>query len=963
MKKTLSFLFIIIGSMAVSPHVSLAQELLTRPIVRLIYFYPRDRAPEPGIDEKMDKLIKDVQQLYANQMEVHGFGRKTFIFQTDASDHAVVHHIRGKFTAAYYEHGTIGKVGEEINEQFDISKSIYLTVVDSGYLVNGASGVASRGNGRGGGLACINNRGSLDEKVPLTAHELGHTFGLDHDFRNRVNIMSSGWEVADGQLVRPIGLSKCTAELLDVHRYFNAGHQSENVSNNTKIQMLTPIEDPPNAIRLRFEITDVDGLHQAILYGGIFGTIGCKRLTGNSNNTVEFTTTTVTPRFKHVYLDVIDIDGNISGKFFPIDVTHLLPSKVVSVPNVNLAAAVRKALNLAPGDALTTLLMLELTFLGARDRQITDLTGLEYAIHLAQLYLPDNTISDISPISGLAKLRALYLNSNNITDVPSLAGLTQLTTLLLERNNITDIASLAGLTQLDILYLGHNNITDVSVLSELTNLRILSLHDNNVSDVSALTGLARLHELSLGYNTISDSDIAALSGLTQLEKLNLDGNSIKDVSALSNLTQLESLSLGRNFSITDVSALSNLTQLEFLALHDNLITDVSALSSLTQLTLLFLTGNAIFDVSPLVELDLPGEPWQSTGLHLGRNPLNYASIHTHIPAMQAKGVEVKFDPRTYPALDIISGTGQQAAGGEGLTDPFVVAAIDARGTPMQGVSVNFTVIAGSGELSLTNATTDAGGRAQTTLTLGPNPGINRVQATAAALQSSVPFITVAVEAPAPITEDVETPQHIAEDVNGDGVVNVQDLVLVSSRLGQTGQNAADVNGDAVINVQDLVLVAAALGEGAAAAPALHPSVLAKLSGKDIQRWLDDAKHLGRTDAAHLHGIAVLEQLLALLLSKETTLLANYPNPFNPETWIPYQLAQPTEVTLHIYAVNGALIRALALGHRPAGVYHTKNREAYWDGRNEQGEKVANGVYFYTLSAGDFTATRKMLIRK
>ena len=93
------------------------------------------------------------------------------------------------------------------------------------------------------------------------------------------------------------------------------------------------------------------------------------------------------------------------------------------------------------------------------------------------------------------------------------------------------------------------------------------------------------------------------------------------------------------------------------------------------------------------------------------------------------------------------------------------------------------------------------------------------------------------------------------------------------------------------------------------------------------------------------------------------LLQNYPNPFNPETWIPYQLAETIDATLRIYAVNGTLIRTLALGHQPAGMYHSRPRAAYWNGKNEVGEPVASGVYFYTLKAGDFSKIRKMLIRK
>ena len=103
--------------------------------------------------------------------------------------------------------------------------------------------------------------------------------------------------------------------------------------------------------------------------------------------------------------------------------------------------------------------------------------------------------------------------------------------------------------------------------------------------------------------------------------------------------------------------------------------------------------------------------------------------------------------------------------------------------------------------------------------------------------------------------------------------------------------------------------------------------------------------------------------LSKAVPKENALFANYPNPFNPETWIPYQLAKSTDVNITIYAADGTLVRTLALGHQAAGVYQSKGRAAYWDGTNAQGEPVASGVYFYTLTAGEFRATRKLLIRK
>jgi len=111
------------------------------------------------------------------------------------------------------------------------------------------------------------------------------------------------------------------------------------------------------------------------------------------------------------------------------------------------------------------------------------------------------------------------------------------------------------------------------------------------------------------------------------------------------------------------------------------------------------------------------------------------------------------------------------------------------------------------------------------------------------------------------------------------------------------------------------------------------------------------------------AIANLENLLAAEVPARPRLLPNYPNPFNPETWIPYQLATPAEVTVSIHAADGRLVRTLALGHQAAGAYESKSRAAYWNGRNGVGERVASGVYFYTLTAGEFTATRKMLILK
>ncbi len=217
----------------------------------------------------------------------------------------------------------------------------------------------------------------------------------------------------------------------------------------------------------------------------------------------------------------------------------------------------------------------------------------------------------------------------------------------------------------------------------------------------------------------------------------------------------------------------------------------------------------------------------------------------------------------------------------------------------------------------------------------------------------------------PTFESAQVIAPLLGDVNRDGVVNILDLVMVASSFGQRVQeegNPADINEDGIVSIVDLVRVAGAL-DNAAAAPALHPQAEALLTTKDVQQWLIQAEQVALTDAISQRGILYLEQLLATLTPKETALFPNYPNPFNPETWIPYQLANPSEVLITIYDARGRVVRRLDLGHQHEGYYTTQNRAAYWDGRNNVGERVASGIYFYTLTVGDFTTTRKMVILK
>ena len=681
-------------------------------------------------------------------MERHGFGRKTFTFETNADGNALVHHVGGRFTSSYYSgnlniHDLSGKVISEIADRLNRSTNMYLVAVDSGWGGGGTGG----GNPSGGSALITIERERFDtstyltlrELGYLTAHELGHAFGLSHDFRDPVNIMAYRSDVSPQ-------LSRCNAEWLDAHRYFNPGQVDFDIS--PTIRMLPPLESPPNGTRLRFEVTDADGLHQAQLI--IPSTIsdptpgvklwGCKTLSGESD-TVEFIMTDLTPNTKEIWLAVIDIHGNWTWQNFPIDVASLLPAEVaVSIPTEHLAAAVRQALGLPPSDDITEQSMLELTRLTLNPGNIVNLAGLEHARNLVWLHLRHNQVGDISPLAGLRSLANLELGYNNISDIGPFAGLTRLTILNLPDNNISAVSPLAGLARLKILDLARNNISDIKPIAGLTDLYSLRLSDNSISDISVVAGLTKLTELDLSDNNVSD--ISAVAGLNNLTQLSLGGN-ISDIAAVARLTNLTRLILWRN-NISDISAVAALTDLTVLGLESNSITDISPVSGLTNLTELYLANNNISDILPLVE---------NTGLGGGdrinvwRNPLSYASINTHIPDLQERGVEVFFHNRTPQKIRIVSGNDQHGMPDATLAKPFVVEIQDQKGAAFEGVPVTFAVTEGDGTLHTTRTATDSNGRAESTLTLGPNPGTNTVTVSVAGSQEKETFNAEGVRTP------------------------------------------------------------------------------------------------------------------------------------------------------------------------------------------------------------------------
>ena len=201
------------------------------------------------------------------------------------------------------------------------------------------------------------------------------------------------------------------------------------------------------------------------------------------------------------------------------------------------------------------------------------------------------------------------------------------------------------------------------------------------------------------------------------------------------------------------------------------------------------------------------------------------------------------------------------------------------------------------------------------------------------------------------------------DVNGDGQVNLADVVAIAPHIG-TDNGEYDVDGNGRVNVADMIYVVQHFGETPRSPSAMSDMALLEgLTPSMVKEWIDMAHAADDGSEAFRKGIATFKSLLDLIAPKETVLLPNYPNPFNPETWIPYHLAHDADVTITIYDTKGAIMRQLDIGHRAAGYYTAQSKAAYWDGRNERGESVASGVYFYYLSAGDYSKTRRMVILK
>ena len=621
---------------------------------------------------------------------------------------------------------------------------------------------------------------------------------------------------------------------------------------------------------------------------------------------------------------------------------------VAAVPDVDSAADVTAA-HLAKITSLS-LSSLEITSLKAGDFDgLTSLTTLN---------LGSNSISDISTLAGLTSLTTLNLSANSISDISALSKLTSLTTLNLSANSISDISALSKLTSLTTLNLGSNSVSNISTLSKLTSLTELNLGSNSASDISALSGLTSLTELNLLGNSISD--ISALSKLTSLTELNLYGNLISDISALSKLTALTELKLGNNYT-SDISALSGLTSLTTLDLHanslyGNSISNISALSGLTSLTKLNLSFKSISDISVLSGLT------SLTELHLGNTSISDISALSGLTSL----TKLWLGSNSISDISALSGLTSLTTlhlYANSISDISVLSGLTSLTTLNLHSNSISDISALSGLTSLTTLYLQSNSIGSVTplrdltvltnLSLRGNPITD--YAPLRTLKASNTSVSIDIDLDNNIpafTEGNSTTRTVAE--NTASGVNIGNAISATDADNHTltySLSGTDASSFSIVSTSGQLQTSAALDYETTTSYSVTVTVNDGNSGGDnISVTINVTDDVNGAPAAQTNPA-------------KTALLSNYPNPFNPETWIPYQLAKPADVTLTIYDVRGVVVRQLALGYRAAGVYHSRPRAAHWDGRNNIDEKVATGVYFVKFTAGDYTATRKMLILK
>ena len=711
--------------------------------------------------------------------------------------------------------------------------------------------------------------------------------------------------------------------------------------------------------------------------GGIINLSGLKYCTGLTRLNLSYNKiSAIIPLANLTNLTELTLWSNQVTDVSPL--ANLTNLKVLSVSNNQLT------------DLVSLANLTNLTELNLNHNQLTNLNGLANANfpELKDLSLVDNQLSDLNGLANvnLPKLISLRLWSNLITDLGPLANvdLSNLANLDLNDNQISDISPIVGNEGISgEIKLKNNPLNNTSLTSHILALIERGLkveHDEVPVDIIKIsdstfeaslrqklnlyprviinkTNTAGIVDLNMANTGVVNIDVEALKALPELKAINLAENPLSREAVVTQIPALETSGIKVNLGASE----ANLVELSV----DK--PEIAASQAATKtLTITVKDASDRLVKREVVTLAVDKGSIQKVADNQGDG--TYTAVYTAIDtvggaeiiAVTENGVvgtiKLKLVETIVSAKNSTFTVSIKASFKTEEPILVIVKLINKEEIALSNKEVKLKVSPAK-EIKIESemVRTDKKGEAELKFTAN-SKGVKKIAVVSGEIELD--------QTQAIIVKEVQPP--LLADVNDDGIVNIFDLVIIAGQFNKSGVSlSGDVNDDNLVNIFDLIMVAGNFGKSNIAAPTMLTNKLTFTTQQKqrIQSAIVELEDmLVRSEIEEL-VFNLLKTILPKRLSEQTQILPNYPNPFNPETWIPFELSRDSAVSVTIYNVVGTVVRSISMGYLEAGRYVSQSRAIYWDGKADSGERVASGTYFYTLKANTSTFTQKMIILK
>ena len=940
--------------------------------VRMIYFLPNDWPYRQEVVDSMKTVIPRVQTFYAEQMQAHGYGNKTFLFETDAQGEPLVHRVDGQHTFSHYDNTLGTAVVAELEETFDLDANIYVIVLGTDALRQGngqpAGGVGWRRTKNGGALVMANHFSFF-----VVAHELGHTFGLYHDFRDDAYTMSYGWS--------PDRLSACAAEFLSVHTYFNSAIPiAEGQPPTVEIISNTRYQPGTTSVPVRLQVSDSEGLHQVMLIGNAKP---CRGLAGEKEADVEFnyngkyweggfSALDDQPRH-HLFIVAIDAKGNVSetnsflAEISPYEIATL-SGDTEHIGSVAFSP-VEAILAVGPWGTGSFILWDVST-----QERIGTLDGAGGAWATAfspdgtQLAIQDELLIQLWDVASRRKTATLQGHSDGVTSLAYspdggllASGSSDSTVKLWDVEGRKEIATLKGHeAQVNAVAFSPDGTLLASGSGDSWKLEKATVRLWDVQRRAEIATLA--------------STLGAVEGVA----FSPDGKSlvwtswpdakvrVVDVESREPIASFEGSSFVLSPDGTRIACFSGAITLRETGTGRKIATLPDAYHS-TKMSIssdgtILAAGSFSFGTITLWDVS----EWMGSRPHTVVETTGDEQPETEQETEQEPTTDGQSTSQTLAA---VSGDGQEGPASTQLAEPLVVSVVDEDGAAMAGIDVTFAVTAGGGMLSSATdvnpcifksskssitAATDANGQATTRLTLGSDPGTNTVEATVAGLEP-VTFTATAAEQATP---------HRLTKVCGDDQEGTAGKQLtepfVVSVVDEDSSAMAGVDVSFAVTAGGGTLSAATATTNATGHARTRLTLGSELGTNTVVAAVEGLESVTFTATGQADPLVSLFDAFGsgkrVTLPDSPQLAQNAPNPFNSQTVLAYFLPASGPVRVEVFALSGQRVAVLRQGPQQAGYHRLR-----WNGHDDAGHPVASGMYLYRLVTDEIVLTRKLIL--